>query len=77
MQKLLNKANSFLKNSSWQDFVLIKMCLWAMGIIWGMAIPKKSRKPVALIVSIVFIGTYIPLMLKFFGILDDETLKEI
>lgn len=77
MRKLLNYANEFLQKSTWEDFVLIKLCLWAMGIMWGMAIPKKSRKPVAFIVVLVFIATYIPLMLKFFGIMDDEALKEI
>lgn len=76
MEKLFNKANKFLKQSTWQDFVLIKLCLWAMGIMWGMAIPKKSHKPVAFVAIIVFIATYIPLMFKFFGTIDEQTLKE-
>ena len=41
-----------------------------------MVIPKKSHKAVALVAIIVFIATYIPLMLKFFGIRDEQTLKE-
>lgn len=76
MQKLLNYGNKFLKESTWEDLVLIKLCLWAMGIIWGMTIPRKARKPVAFITVIVFVATYIPLMLKFFRVIDDRTLSE-
>lgn len=76
MQKLLAHTNKFLKELTWEDFVFVKLCLWAMGIMWGMMIPKKARRPVAFIAVIVFLATYIPLMLKFFGMLDEGTLKE-
>lgn len=72
MQKLLNYGNKFAKESTWKDFALIKLCVWAMGIIWGISIPKKAHKPVAFIAAAVFVATYIPLMLKMFRIMDDN-----
>ncbi len=72
MQKLLNYGNKFAKESTWKDFALIKLCVWAMGIIWGISIPKKAHKPVAFIAALVFVATYIPLMLKMFRIMDDN-----
>ena len=77
MQKLLNYGNEFLQESTWKDLALIKFCLWAMGIMWGMAIPKKAHKPVAFIAVSVFVATYIPLMLKLFRIIDNNTSNEI
>jgi len=77
MQELLNYATKFLKKSTWKDFALIKFCLLAIGIIVGMAIPKKAHKPVESIAILVFIATYIPLMLKLFRIIDDSTSKEM
>jgi len=77
MQKFLNYGDEFLKKSTWKDFALIKFCLLAMGIIVGMVIPKKAHKPVESIAILVFIATYIPLMLKLFRIIDDHTSKEV
>ena len=42
MRKLLNYGNEFAKQSTWKDFALLKFCLFSMGAIWGMTIPKKS-----------------------------------
>lgn len=77
MQKLLNYGDEFARQSTWKDFALIKFCLCAMGIVWGMAIPKKAHKPAAFIAVLVFITTYIPLILKLFRIIDKDTSKEI
>ncbi len=77
MEKLLRTGNEFLQQSTWEDLAVIKLCLWAMGILWGMTIPKQSRKPVALVTVIVFIATYIPLMFKFFKMMKEQDLKEI
>lgn len=77
MQKLLNLGNRFAKESTWKDFALIKLCLCAVGIMWGMTIPKKAHKPVAFIAMLVFITTYVPLILKVFRVMDGHTSREI
>ena len=71
MKKLLDYGNEFIKQSDWRDLALIKFCLCAVGVMWGMALPKKAHKPAAFIAVSVFVATYIPLMLKIFRIMDD------
>ncbi len=70
MKKLLDYSNEFVKQSDWKDLALIKFCLCAAGVMWGMALPKKAHKPVAFLAVSVFVATYIPLMLKLFRIMD-------
>ncbi len=76
MKKLLDYSNEFVKQSDWRDLALIKFCLCAVGVMWGMALPKKAHKPVAFIVVSVFVATYIPLMLKLFRIMDELKSKD-
>ncbi|WP_069997664.1 hypothetical protein [Cellulosilyticum sp. I15G10I2] len=71
MKKLLSYGTEFMKQSDWKDLALIKFCLCAVGVMWGMALPKKAHRPVAFIVVSVFVATYIPLMLKIFRIMDE------
>jgi hypothetical protein len=70
MNKLLDYSTEFIKQSDWKELALIKVCLCAMGVMWGMALPKKTHKPAAFIVVVVFVATYLPLMLKLLRIMD-------
>ncbi len=76
MKKLLNYGNEFVKQSDWRDLALIKLCLCAIGMMWGMALPKKAHKPAAFIIVSVFVCTYIPLMLKLFKIINKDINKK-
>ena len=69
MKKLFDSADIYLKQSDWKDLALIKFCLASIGLLVGLQIPKKHRKPVAIGALIVFFTTYIPLMTDFFHIL--------
>ncbi|HOO27722.1 MAG TPA: permease of phosphate ABC transporter [Lachnospiraceae bacterium] len=71
MKKLFAVADQYLKSCGWKDMALIKLCLLAMGMLIGMAIPGKSRKAVVLGAVVAFIATYIPLMYKFLPILRE------
>ena len=64
MRKLLDLGNRYAKNSGWQDFALVKFCLFAMGLIAGMQVPEKHRKAVTCAAAGVFAVTYVPLMAK-------------
>ena len=77
MRKLLNYGNEFAKQSTWEDFALLKFCLFSMGAIWGMMIPKKAHKPATCLAASVFVVTYIPLMFKLCKIVKNDCLKEI
>lgn len=77
MEKLLNYGDEYLQQSTWKDLALIKLCLWAMGIMWGMTIPKKAQKQVACIAAFVFVLTYVPIMIKFFRVISNPTVDEL
>lgn len=66
MNKLLKYVEEYLKVCNWKDLALIKFCLCSIGVILGLAAPKKLRKPLVFVAVTVFVATYIPLMLKFF-----------
>lgn len=79
MKNLFSYADQFIKESNWKDLALIKFCLCAMGVLWGMALPKKAHKPVTIVAVCIFIGTYIPLMAKLFkimGIIKPKAIEE-
>ena len=68
MKCLFSCANQYVKESDWKDFALVKLCLCAIGVMIGLAIPKKKKKMPLLIAALVFIATYITLMTKFLRI---------
>ncbi len=72
MKKLFDYATAYAKQSTWKDFALIKFCLCAIGIIIGVLLPKTVMKPALIIAGVVFIITYIPLMVKFIKLIFRE-----
>lgn len=68
MRELLELGNRYARKSSWTDFALVKFCLFSMGLIAGTQIKEKCKKPAICAAIFVFLITYIPLMLKLFGI---------
>lgn len=72
MNKLLRCTDQYVKESTWKDLALIKLCLGSAGLLVGMATPKKAKKHMAFGAMIVFVATYVPLMLKFLGILLED-----
>lgn len=69
MKRLFGYADAFMKESGWKDWALVKFCLLAVGVMLGLAAPKKAKKKVLFVAMAVFIATYIPLILKFIRIL--------
>ena len=78
MKKLLNIANRYVAESDWKTIAALKFCLLSLGVLAGMRIPKKGRRPVRLIAAAVFTATYFPLMAKLFRVVDEmqETEQE-
>ncbi len=68
MKRLLEIGNLYAKESDWKDFALVKICLCSMGILIGGQISAKYRKRVAEVAAVLFLVTYIPLMVKLLGI---------
>ena len=72
MKKLFAAANRYVETSDWKIIAVLKFCLIALGMMIGMFISPKHRKPVFLGALAVFIATYIPLMVKFFRVFREE-----
>ena len=71
MQALLDAANRYIETSDWKIIAVLKFCLISLGMMIGMYIAPKYRKPVLLGALAVFIATYIPLMVKFFRVFTE------
>ena len=72
MGKLFESADKYLAASDWKDLTLIKFCLFAVGILIGVHVLEKDKKAVKIIATVVFLATYIPLMVKYFRILLEK-----
>lgn len=75
MKFLFDTADKYLKQFNWKDLALVKFCLFAMGLICGMQIKSKYKKPFIIGALIVFLATYIPLMADFLPMLKNEIQK--
>ena len=64
--KLFDVADRYCKESSWKTLALLKFCLFSIGLMVGMQVPKEKRKAVYGAGMAIFLVTYIPLMAKFF-----------
>ncbi len=71
MKKLFDAANRYIETSDWKTIAVLKFCLISLGVMIGMAIGKKSRRPVFFGALGVFAATYVPLMVKFFKVFKD------
>ena len=72
MKRLTDAADRFLRASSWTDIAVLKFCLMALGVLMGLAIPARKKKPAAWAAALVFLATYVPLMGKFLPCLLEE-----
>lgn len=69
MRRLFDSADEFLRRSTWKDLAALKICLLALGFLFGTKVPRKRRLGARLLARLVFILTYIPLMGKYIGVL--------
>ena len=72
MKKLTEAADRYLRDCTWKDISVLKFCLMALGVLMGLAIPARKKKPAAWTAALVFDGTYVPLMAKFLPYLLGE-----
>lgn len=75
LKKLFSYADQYLQESNWKDLALVKLCLCALGVIIGLSIPKEKRKYPLIFAGILFVATFMPLMVKFFIMIKRNTEK--
>ncbi len=64
--KLFRIADDYCRASNWKMLALVKFCLFAVGLICGILLPRRWQRPAIAVAGAVFVATYIPLMAKFF-----------
>ena len=69
MKRIFDSADEFIRRSDWKDLAIVKFCLFSIGLLVGLQITEKYKKGVRIAASVVFTLTYIPLMVKYLGIL--------
>ena len=65
MKKLTDAANRYLRACDWRDIAVLKICLCALGVLLGLAVPGRRKRAAAWAAALVFAATYVPLMAKF------------
>lgn len=64
MNRLLDIADQYIRESDWKTIAVLKFCLLSIGMIVGMLLPDRIVMPAMIICATVFVLTYIPLMAK-------------
>ena len=72
MKKLFSAANRYLETSDWKVIAALKFCLISLGMMVGMQVRPKDKKPVFFGCLGVFAATYVPLMAKFFRVFSGK-----
>ena len=72
MKNLFLYADKFAKQSTWKDFAMVKFCLCAIGVIIGVLLPDSARTCAIIFAGVIFVVTYVPLMIKFIKIIIKE-----
>ena len=72
MKKLFEYADKYVKQSTWKNFALVKLCLCAAGIMIGTAVPESCEKNVFAAALCVFVITYVPLMAGFIKVIKER-----
>lgn len=65
MKRWLEAANDYIGSMKVCDMALLKICVCAAGVLWGMTIPKRNRKSAAFITMGVFSVTFVLLLMPF------------
>ena len=45
---MLEAANHYIETSDWKTIAILKFCLISLGMLIGMSIDRKRRKPILL-----------------------------
>ncbi|MGI5962102.1 MAG: permease of phosphate ABC transporter [Lawsonibacter sp.] len=69
IRTLLRRADRCAAQSTWRDLALLKFCLAALGVLIGLSIPVRQRRGATLLAGLVFLPTYLLLLLRYLPLL--------
>ncbi len=75
VKQITDTADAYMKDSDWTDLVLLKFCMVSFGVIVGVLMARKKRTPMLIISSIIFIATFIPIMIRFLPTFFEDAKK--
>jgi hypothetical protein len=76
IEKLTSTGKTYLNEMDLEDMAALKLCLTSLGVLIGLGIPLKGKKPVALLAGFLFTGTYIPLMCRLWEVFNRKPQQE-
>lgn len=62
MRRLFTFADRYYRQRDWKMLIPLKLCLLAAGCLLGLTVKKERKRPVAVAALVMFVSTYIPLM---------------
>ena len=65
MKNLLEAAEDYTKQVHWRDHAELKCCMFALGVLLGLAVPRRWRKKAGRGAAALFAATCIPQAAKF------------
>lgn len=65
VEKLIVASNKYIKSMDGEDLAAVKFCASSLGVLLGIGVPLKLKKPVGLLAGLLFAGTCVPLVSKF------------
>ena len=60
MKNLLEAAEDYTKQAGWRDLAELKCCMCALGLLLGLAVPRRWRKKAGQGAAALFAATCIP-----------------
>lgn len=66
LRKWAAAGKRFVNGMELEDIAIMKFCLIAFGALVGLALPKKAKRPSALLAAVVFLGTFGTILYRFF-----------
>ncbi|NCB62141.1 MAG: hypothetical protein EOM52_00755 [Clostridia bacterium] len=65
LKNLMTAAKRFVNEMELKDIAIMKICLIAFGVLTGLALPKRARRPSAFFAALIFLGTWGTMMFRF------------
>lgn len=67
MSRLFHWADGFIQTCTWRDMAAVKLCLFALGALAGMAVPQSGRRICRPVAAALFVVTDALLLAKMLG----------
>lgn len=72
MKKITEKMHRYANTFTLLDWALIKFCLIALGVMLACLIPQEYHQIVFFIAVLVFVLSFLPLILRFIKVMNEH-----